>query len=421
MVAEELNIISRIYRYWWDNSIETSSYPPIRSSEVSFIHLYRKRGLSKALVGSFVPELYLLANSTNGSLRCQIEERAWIASRQQKHQSFDDKTLAREKPEIYASLYRNDGKRKSPFELAVLPCHKLADIEYFVTAEYKYRRKLNLPLPYPVSRLRIIPEYLQPDAQGNLGDSGLIIGNSLKEGPNAININLWNIKVATSREKILHYIFQWAAFLATFTLALGAIETAVSPVGMVGIFAATFLATICAKVCSMYDISERTFRDLEWLLSADFYSSKAKLSTENTLFTLAKSAAMGLVLYGVVTSTFTSIMNLPWLVPTFALGTGQIAQLGLAGFLSLTTGVATWVGLSFTMRYVLGLSIYNNYIDVSKAMGNALEPIRKEDSSIGQQETPKAVLRQFRRKDPIDNPPIAKFQERAERSLRRRI
>ncbi len=369
-----------LYQYWWENSVETTTYPPVRQLEVAFTRLYRKNGQAKDFVGTFIPELFLLANTVNGSLRCQVEEQAWIKERSKNNEKHDIATLAAQKPELYKALYRADGKRKTAFELSVFPIHKLSDIQKVITAEFKYRNKHGLALPPIVPRIRIQPDYLQPDEQGNLGNSGLTIGDNEKDGQFSVYVNLWNTSSkATSREKVLHYLFNWVAFGGAFSYGISALGMASGLGGMTVLFAATFFATICAQICSMYDISERILRDARWFSSPDFKPWHGKLSITSSLIALLKMAAIAIPLYGVVTNTFATFVGASWLFPTMILGTtlAGLATVALAGFMTAMTGVSAYVGLTLTMRYIFGLSIYDNKISVTKEMADSLPIVQK--------------------------------------------
>lgn len=369
-----LHFFKKATTWLWNKTIETGPYPPIRSVEVAFIRIYRKNALHKNLIGCFVPDLYLLANTSKGSLRCQMEEQAWIKTRQRRHLPSTKNHLKRLRPQIYHSLYRNDGTRKTPFELAIIPCHKLTDIESAVAKEFKNRRNHLLALPPLVSRYRLLPDYLQPDQQGNLGNSGLCVGFHNKDKPNTIRVNVWNLPhKATALEKIIHYLFYIAAILEVLCLAVG--FTGASSTLMLSMAIPAIIgAILCAKVCTFYEVAEGVYRELRWLFSPDFRPSLSKLSWSNLAKSLIKFSAIALVIYGLATTQWAQILALPWTSLNLGLSSTLIsaAKYGLASFLTSVGCVTSWIGLSLTMRYIWGFSIYDNHIEVTKDMAKAL-------------------------------------------------
>ncbi len=384
-----------LFNTWWDNAVETSPFPPIRSPEVAFVHLYKRVGADRVFVGSFLPELYHLANTKEGSLSCQQEERAWKKARKAKQLSQGEINLYIDNKTLYNALYRADGKRKTPFELAVIPFYKIADISKAVSCEFKYQRDHQKPLPPPVSRYRIIPEFLHADSKGDLGNSGLTFGLSMKDKPNTVYTNVWNLaKKASSIEKVIHYLCSWAAIFEAITIAAG-FSVFTSLPGLAIGMSAILLAIICAKVCTQFQVAENLTREIRWLISSDFNILQGKLSLKNSLLSAIKLAAISLVSYGMMAQQWGAITSLGW--SNFAaigmpMSLAFTAKYALATFLTCSAGAGALVGLCFTMRYIFGLTFYDHQIEVTPEMANALPIIEhKKAKKMGASEAKSAT------------------------------
>ncbi|MBI2790585.1 MAG: hypothetical protein HYX61_01390 [Gammaproteobacteria bacterium] len=366
------NIFKNIMAAWW-LKVEAAT-PTLRNLDIAYVPLYKKVHGRQAFVGSFLPEFYELANTSQGSLRIQIEERAWINKRKALNLSCKASDLKAHQPELYAALYREVGRakiRKSPFELAILPSKNIHFIGYAVEKEYKYRRDQKLPLPVAVSKLRVIPDYLN-----NLAESGLELKTSMAVG---IKININNpINKATSREKIIHYIAQWASWLVSISAALAVVDvvalTGGASISILSIFAAaTYLSKRCGNDFSTYDAAEALHRDIGWLLSKDLSVGK-KISFRKSLETLIYLASASVAMYVGAILAFAGTLALPWsLLP--AVSVLEVVKCGAASFFGIVGGLSAWASVTFTQRFFWGLSFWDNQIDIPKKVANALRPI----------------------------------------------
>lgn len=346
---------------------------------------------TKVPVGAFIPELYVLADTEQGSLRCQIEERAWKAEREAQKLPTTVAALQKTRPDLFKALYRQDADskkfvRKSAFELAICPSHKQRVIERHVEKEYRYRQDNRLPFPAMVSKYRVGPDYLQ-----NIEAAGL----ELKEFPGNCKVNLLNPN-PTKSEKIYHYLGQNLAYLVTFSAALAMIEVMMlmgvtSPVvlglGVVG----TYLAKKTGNDFGLYDVAEGLIRDLGWLTSKDL-GYRGKFSIMNALGTGIYVAAIGVAAFFAVTATWGGSLALPWAVLAKT-GMGATAitalQTGFAGLFAGIAGLGAVLGAAFPIRYFWGMSVFDNQIHLDKKVADALPVLNTEKdfkASLAQQQ-----------------------------------
>lgn len=308
---------------WFD--VENAA-PPIRYLYLCFIPLYYKKGRHLLPIGSFIPELYHLADMPRGDLRCQRENKT----------------------------------KKSAIELAIVPSMHEKDIVRRVKAEYYYRRDKGLALPVPVSKMRIIPDYLASlPIISNIEDYPDYEGVVLKasKGPQGIYINLKNeARKATRQEKILHFVGVWLAWLVTLSASIIITE---SLWASALVMALLYLAKITGNEYDLFDKAENLHRDLGWLL---FLSWKTKngfrFSLINTLKTLVKLTALS------VASYFAVIFTWGALIP--------ILPSALSAFFAILAGVFTFLGGSATQRFYWNLSFCDNQITIDRKMGKRL-------------------------------------------------
>lgn len=348
---------------WWHKRVEGAP-PATRFVDIAFVKLIRKDGEKTTDVGSFIPELYELANVPRGQLKCQIEERAWAKQKWQ-NRSYPLKTtrtyrhaLQLDQPLLYEKLYRKDGQRKTAFELAVIPSHHIIDVERAVKHEFKYRRDKRLPLPVCISKLRVIPDYLQ-----NLNDAGL----EIKEYPSHIKVNITNpvIKMSTL-EKVVHYSGQWASWLMTCLTALNAGLALYSgaPILIVGAIAGMYLAKRCVNDIAFFDISEAIVRDLGLYRSKEL-GWQGKFSLKRSLQTITYLTAVAIAMYLAGTSMWAMAMTVPlgWLAPI---------QTVMASYFAFVGAVSAYITGIFPQRFFWGLSFCDTQIQFTKDMGDAL-------------------------------------------------
>ncbi len=352
------NFIRNLGARIWEDQFEHTA-PPIRHTEVAFVTLERKKkDNSYETVGTFVPELYELANTPEGSLKCQWQERIWRKTHPEVGVDINAEAykaaLKEELPSLYGKLYGALDNRKSPFELALLPTERTSEIHKAVATEFRHRRNVGLEIPAPISRLRLLPDYLN-----NLEAYGL----RAKEFPNAIEVNRRNPHgKATTREKILHFLEWPAAVLLTASAAIalsGFASTWAILAGVVGLY----IANIKSNEFSMFALAEALNRDLGWLTAKDIPWT-SRFSAINTLKTVGKMATIGVAVYFAATIAWTGTFGLPW----HLIGVNNTVQ-GLkiaAGLIFSTVAAAgTVAGLSATQRWFWNLSFNDTQIKLS--------------------------------------------------------
>ncbi|MBN9286538.1 MAG: hypothetical protein BGO43_06350 [Gammaproteobacteria bacterium 39-13] len=382
-IIERIKTKTRSWKSAWWARVE-SAIPSNRNIDFAYVPLYKKIDNQSIFVGSFAPEFYILANTSKGSLSCQILEREWQEKRQGKKLSITHAALKKNKPALYHALYREEnGKpiRKTPFELAVIPAKRMQIVANFAEKEYEFMRDRQLPMPAPISKYRAVLDYL-----GNIKAAGLEIKWSRN-----IKLNIKNpAKKATQREKILHYIGEWASWFMSISAALAVVDLiALSGGASPLMFAAFSLSTYLVKKCSndfaMYSMAEGLNRDIGWFFSKELSlaSSWKKISLRKSVETLIYLSATVIAMHLAATTVWAGTLALPWAALSFAgvkAGVIKAAQLGFAGFFALVAAAGTWTSVSFTQRYFWGLSFWNNQICFDKKIGDALLPIAKKTS-----------------------------------------
>ena len=348
--------------------------PANRDLTVAYAPLNRKLADgTKVPVGSFLPEHFIIANA--GTLKCQILEKEWIAERESKKLSITAAELKKDRPDLYKALYREDDSdviRKTAFELAMCPSHKQHKIESYIEKEYLFRRDRDLPLPSMVSKYRVGPDYLK-----NIGDAGL----ELKEHPGNCKVNIIN-PTPTRREKIFHYLSQYASYLITISASVAAIE-AMAGLGitapwmlLVGV-GVTYLAKKTGNDFGLYDVAEGLFRELGWVANKDF--RKGKFSLFNAIGTGIYAVAIASAVVFAVLGTWGGTLALPWafLAAKTGLGLGSMTVVAkaFAGLFAGISGLGALLGTTATIRYFWGVSIYDNQIAVDKKVADSLPVI----------------------------------------------
>lgn len=396
-----LRFVKKLMNEWWNRIGDAP--PGTRNLDVCSIPVFRKRAGLEEYVGNFAPELYVLANTQEGDLQCQILEREWSEGKEAMFQAADRQALAREKEELYKALYRQDGTRKTPFELALIPASADPDkaVRYVterMEAEYRFRRDRQLPLPAMVSKYRVVPDYLAylPLVKNETRDlpqwviklldftDYLIfwpyskVGIPLNKVPNdglylkspfgqGLKLNINNpADKATAFEKILHYISQWAAIFCTIGLAVsvGCVEWALgvsTPWLLLGVAGATYLANKCGKDFGLFDIAEEVNRAARLLFSRDLILGKFSFS--RALETSLYLAAAGFATYFAILGAWGMAFGLPWasLASTVSPGILAAMQMGTASFFAVTAALGGFAG-TFATRYFWRWSFNDNRI-----------------------------------------------------------
>lgn len=397
-----------IPKNWWKNSVEEAP-PAMRDVTIAYAPLERviagnrKTGqiFEKVPVGSYVPEAKMLAQA--GELKAQIEEKIWAKARKEEGKSTSYAHLKNERSDLALALYWPNGKRKTAFELAIVPSFSKGPVQKMMEREYKYRRDHQLPFPQLVSKYRIGPDFLK-----DIGKVGLV----LKEYPTGFKINIKNPShKMTLREKLLHYTGQWAALILT---VLGAVTIGVTNPWLFAAGAGgLYLANKTGRDFGLYDVAETLHRDFG-VLSSKKFGWTGKFSLAKTAETCVYLAALAFVGFLAVSGAWTGALALPcwsWLA---ANGVGLVAveamQFAAAGFLGLVAAVSTYAAVTFPVRYFWGLSFFDNQehpskkevdhlpvINVKKDLQSSLE--RKCQEVIGKIAKPEYGISSKDRKD----------------------
>jgi len=371
---------SEIFNHWWRNSVE-GAIPARRKVDITFIQLFRNSAEGEEFVGSFVPELYELASTPTGSLRCQIEEKEWIKERLDHGEGATSEDLRTDNPALYKQLYRADGylERKSKFELAVLPTRNDIKLAEYMSKEYRYRRDRKLPLPAEIFKIQAVNDYLK-----DIRKAGLYVKSPVGED---FKLNIVNpARKATTREKIVHYVGQWTALFLTISAAIAAIELEVllgmsSPWVIATALAIPYVRVYLANKSNhddgMFGLAEHVHRNLGWLFSKEL-SWRGKLSVSKSLWTITYLACIGIAAYGAGYATLASTLNLPWAELAKLSNLPNLVgytQMAFAGFLAGVTGIGAFLGGASSIRYFKGLSFWNNQIEFTLMMGHQLRAI----------------------------------------------
>jgi hypothetical protein len=373
MLTNILGGIQRIAREFkpWVPEYHTS--PPLnRDITVGFALLERVAADgSKVAVGAFLPEHYVLASlKSGGSLRCQVLEREWLVERNAKKLTVTPEDLKKERPDLYAALYREENSkavRKTAFELAIFPSHNLKKIEQFIEKEYTFLKDRQLPLPAPVSKYRIEPDFLT-----NLKESGLVI-----KGVDNRKVNIHNPN-PSKREKNLHFAGQIYSIVMTGLAAIAVVEGLIalgvaSPFALFAGATAAYLAKKRGGDFGFYDLAESLHRDTLWATSKDFVTGK--LSPSKAIITGIYFASILMVTALAVLGAWTGSFALP-LAFFSQMGLGANALNAIHIALGVVTAIPaffyTFVGGVGSTRYFDTFSACDNEIPVTKAMADVL-------------------------------------------------
>lgn len=366
--------IAREFKPWMP---DYQGGPPLnRDITVGFAHLERVAADgTKVSVGAFLPEHYVLAEA--GSLRCQILEKEWQAERNTKKLPVTAEDLKKDRPDLYAALYREENSKavaKTVFELAIFPSTSLKKIEHFIEKEYTFLKDRELPIPAMVSKFRIQPDFLT-----NIADAGLVI-----KGLDNRKVNIHNPN-PSKREKVLHYAGQVLANVTTAVAAIGMIEILMlmgvaSPLAIGAGVVAGYLGKKRGADFGFYDLAEGLHRDTLWATSSKFITGKFSLS--KTIITGAYVACIALLTTLAVMGTYSGALALPFaFLAKAGLSAGAMTaiQTGFAGILAAVAGIGSVMGLVYPIRYFDTFSCYDNEIAVTKEMANVLPAVSKEN------------------------------------------
>lgn len=332
---------------WTDPS---EAPPTIRNLDAAFMALKTR---DNKPVGTFVPELYELAKV--GGLKAQQAEAKWLAS----HPRASEK--AKKAQAFYKALYNEDGTKKSPFELAVLPViyddqnNKSArPIQKRIEDEFNNRIAQGQALPPTVYKYQIKSDYLRD----------LHLLNLQTGGPRGIKLNLINPGPKTTiPERATHYIAQRTALLATL-LAMVAV-TAGTPMLLAASAIGVMLAKWCGEEFGLFDLGETLLRDIRSNFSKDFRLGE-KISVKKTIKTAVLLAALGVAAAAVVSTVWSAMLGMSlWAGVTNTLGATAATGLkyAIAGYMSFLGGLGTLVGGSVGQRFFWGLGIWDKQID----------------------------------------------------------
>lgn len=357
----------------WDHFFEFSA-PTTRNFDVAYAPLQRtEEDGCKVDVGSFIPEYYAMAEA--GLLPKQIKAKAYFDNLDGSDAEKAEQLKA-DKPGIYKILYHTDGRLKSSFELSMIPYYKHEKIQRVLSKTYIWLKDHGYPWPHPISKIRVQDDYL-----ARLSESGLSIKNDEDEdesykptsgirsmGIQSVYLSLANShKHATFREKILHGVGPWLAWLVTLTATLSILG--LSSWGMLAAAGfGTYVAMSCANAFDMFDKAEALYRDIGWIMSKD-YPTIGKLSRSNTIRTVIKAAGLAFIAISAGMGAGAGLLGLPFLVWAPAI------EMGLAIFFGTIAAIGSFVGLSGAIRYLEGLSCTDNQVEVSSDEANGLKVV----------------------------------------------
>lgn len=345
-------------KFMWEDvfGIEYSS-PNELHLHLAFVPLARvkvtqkgkKEDTQREFVGSFVPELYLLANSNN--LKTQIEFQQWAKKQKEAGKDNGYLQLKAEKPELFKALFVVNEKqqviKRTPFELAIIASKNRDYIASHVKEEYKWRLKQHLVLPPLESKLTALPQFLP-----HLNKMGLEIAND-PAIPNSTTIDLSNqLRIAPARQKLIHFLMPWMGLFAT----TGAVLTlgVTSPIFFAFVALATYFVTHQINMFDYFDRAVALSRALGWMASNDFKWIDG-FSLKNTLSSIIKLGLIGLI----TGLTALGLMSGLMAIPMATLGIPLLAQQALAAVITSSTAVGAFIGLVSLTKFIYGITFSN--------------------------------------------------------------
>lgn len=281
---------------------------------------------------------------------------------------------------------------KKPFELAMVPTSESdpvkirAQISKVVTAEFEYRRKTGKPFVTNVSKVRVMDyvEFLVTDRKEGdqvIKSPYMLASERFKNNedlasdlsPKDLYVTLDNAPGTTSmRERRLQWLGAWAASLGALVAAAAVLPTvlpvsmaaSVSFAGLLAYAAGMYVATKAGKIFSMYDTAVFFNREIPWVQSGHAFKGKTKWSyVLDTAFKMAVVVGLS-SLAGAGAYAGVSSLGL-WSMLPAVIATPSV--LLLSSFLAASAAAATFAGVYFAIRYLDGLSPFDNRIDPNEA------------------------------------------------------
>lgn len=335
--------------------------PPSRREVFSAHMLLGRRDEEGVLqpVGAFSPELYVMACA--GKLAWQVEKNA-------------------------ARLNHADGTPKTPFELAMIPEVTFSKIQRYFRQAITFKDKRRATLPAPIYKLRIQDEFF-----GKLSETKLepFATNHLPTLDDQ-KVNLRNRgELTTPFERFLHYATLWMTpFLAVFAGVEIAASFGWAFPSVLLPFALGYLANYTGKAFATFDFAEFILRDLGWMFDKD-YVWKGKWDFRKALQTSVYLGAAGYSVYAAATGTWAATMGASAWGGLAALGAPAMAVTALsmftAGMVTLTAASLVWFGASYSMRYFVPFTFFNNTIDPKdiNAVADRLPLVEISNEKIG--------------------------------------
>lgn len=344
-----INIFKDSITHWTELK---KSPPHIRHIDASFVTILNKENTN---IGCFVPYLYEIA-MIHG-LKAQHKEKQWLARQQY------PKLQNIKKQSFYSTLYHPNGRRKSPFELAVLPIQYSDDdnksfrnIQNRLENEINFRIENKKPIPPTIYRLNIKSDYLK-----NIQHINLYAGIS-----RSIKLNILNPEKKTSRvERLMHYLVQVEA-LFLILIAMISITYSSFYLFLLNVLG-TILAKWCAKQLGAHQLTETIYREAKSLFSKDF-GIGCKISVKKAIKTLMLLGALLVSVYAALISGWHEVLTLPlwnsilnYYNQYYLLV--NVSKYFLAGFSALMAALNTFVIGYVTQNYFWGIGVWDKQID----------------------------------------------------------
>lgn len=329
-------------------------------------------------VGAFSAELYVMAEA--GKLDAQVQEKAYLARGQE---------VPRHIREV---LFRENGERKTTFELALLADTRYSHIQKLFKKMAGIKPGNKVDLPAPVSKFRILPDYLP-----HLAAMGLTVYQTPKLSPlDEVKMNTRNPSANTTTvERGMHYSAQWLAWVLGLVVALQiATLAAFSITGIALAIVSGYLAQKCAKDFGTFGIVEDLLREFKWMRNPE-YALKGKLDRRKAAETAIYIAGIAIVAYEAFTFSFASTLGLSAWASLASLGFAPMFVTALATFAAmsaaLTAGLGAWHGLLGALRYFWPCSIFDNAIAATPGLVAAIRTLPALDDK-GNRIKPRVVI-----------------------------
>lgn len=357
-----------IFQKLWHENINLAP-PTVANIEVAYVPLQRlDKDNKKHDIGVFVPELYYIAKAQ--MLPEHFKAQECIDKPLADYTEADKQKLQKEKSNVYSKLFGENGRLRTPFELAMIPSYEPAMIFVVVKRAYTKLLEKGKPLPPTISKIRAPDDYMAHISKAGLiikEDGDLLFDKSYKPtsghycyGAQAVHVSVDNHPSKTPlREKLYHFVGNNLAFLVTMSAAVSV--TGIStPLSLLLYFVGTYIYMRNGSDFDFYEKAKNLSRDQGSFLSKAYWKD-AKFSVKNALITLVQLTALGLGAYLAATAAWSGIMALPFLQWAPAV------EMAIAGFFSAVAGIGSFVAFSGAMRYLQGLSPFDNQISPPQA------------------------------------------------------